>query len=97
MPQTDPDDPKGLIRESFRIEGISDAECRSIMVDWALSLDAALDPVAALKRLHGRHAVTMPGHPMTSLLLEAAAARPGQARRRGGRAGRMTGMQTGRQ
>lgn len=96
MPQTDPDDPKGLIRESFRVDGISDAECRSIMVDWALSLDAALDPVAALKRLHDRHAVTMPGHPMTSLLLEAATAQPGQARRRGGRAGRLSGAATGR-
>jgi hypothetical protein len=31
-------DPKGLIRESYRIEGITAGECRSIFVDWALSL-----------------------------------------------------------
>jgi hypothetical protein len=31
-------DPKGLIRESYRIEGITAGECRSILVDWALSL-----------------------------------------------------------
>lgn len=94
MPQTDrrdPDDPKGLIRESFRIDPISDAECRSILTDWALSLDTALDPIAALRRLHDRHAESAPGHPMTLLLHEAVNAPPAQARRRGGRAGRMTG------
>jgi hypothetical protein len=31
-------DPKGLVRESYRIEGITPGECRSILVDWALSL-----------------------------------------------------------
>jgi hypothetical protein len=33
-------DPKGLIFEAFRIDGITDAECRSIFVDWALSVQA---------------------------------------------------------
>jgi hypothetical protein len=28
-------DPKGLVRESYRIEGITLGECRSIFVDWA--------------------------------------------------------------
>ena len=31
-------DPKGLIRESYRIEGITPGECRSVFMDWALSL-----------------------------------------------------------
>jgi hypothetical protein len=39
-PAPDPLDPKGLIREAFRIDGITDAECRSIFVDWALSVQA---------------------------------------------------------
>jgi hypothetical protein len=30
-------DPKGLIRESYAIEGITPQECRSILIDWALS------------------------------------------------------------
>lgn len=84
-----PDDPKGLIRESFRIEGISDAECRSILVDWALSLDSVSDQRAALARLWERHASTLPDHPMSRLLREAAAAPQGRTGRRGGRAGRM--------
>jgi hypothetical protein len=31
-------DPKGLVRESYRIEGITPGECRSIFMDWALSI-----------------------------------------------------------
>ena len=33
-------DPMGLIRESYRIDGIGVAECRSIFLDWAISNDA---------------------------------------------------------
>ena len=32
-PAPDPDDPKGLIRESFRIDGITESECRSILME----------------------------------------------------------------
>ncbi|MCB1407155.1 MAG: hypothetical protein KDK01_13095 [Rhodobacteraceae bacterium] len=83
-----PDDPKGLIRESYRIDGITASECRSILVDWALSLPADCDQGAAATRLlaTGRD----PGHPMTALLAEAATHRAaaGRGQRRGGRAGR---------
>jgi len=41
--ERDADDPKGLIRESYRIEGIGMAECRSIFLDWALSLPDGAD------------------------------------------------------
>lgn len=86
MDTNTPDDPKGLIRESYRIDGITAAECRSILVDWALSLplDTASSVVAA--RLHAAHALQ--DHPMTHLLAEAAAVEPSQSKRRGGRAGR---------
>ena len=40
-------DPKGLIRESYAIEGISDAECRSIFMDWAMSLPVGMAPKPA--------------------------------------------------
>ena len=43
MPRGDELDPKNLIREAYRIEGISEPECRSIFLDWALSLKD-LDP-----------------------------------------------------
>ena len=78
-------DPKGLIRESYRIEGIDTAECRAIFLDWALSLAPATDPQAALRVLlaaHGR-----PDHPMTALLTEGLS-RPTVAPRRRGRTGR---------
>lgn len=83
----DPDDPKGLIREAYRIAGIGPGECRSILVDWALSLPAGTDPAGPLARLAARHGGA-PDHPMTRLLAEAVAAPPPPPGRRGGRAGR---------
>lgn len=83
----DPDDPKGLVRESFRIEGISDAECRSILVDWALSLPVDTDQRGAAERLAARHGPA--DHPMSRLLAEAALAGDAGTRRRGGRAARV--------
>ncbi|MFN3938002.1 MAG: hypothetical protein ACK4KW_10515, partial [Gemmobacter sp.] len=44
-------DRKGLIRESYRIEGIGAAECRSILVDWALSLPEDASQTDALRTL----------------------------------------------
>jgi len=81
----DPDDPKGLVRESYRIEGISAAECRSILVDWALSLPLGADHPGAATRLLASRGV--PGHPMSALLAEVGTA-GGTGQRRGGRAGR---------
>ena len=81
-------DPKGLIRESYNIEGISDAECRSILIDWALSLRAGLSLPEALRVVMARYAIDAPAHPMSVLLTAALA--PGAApRRRGGRAARV--------
>jgi hypothetical protein len=47
-------DPKGLIRESYAIEGISDAECRSIFMDWAMSLPAGKAPGTAPGKASGK-------------------------------------------
>lgn len=88
MENLDPDDPKGLIREAYKIDGISDGECRSILVDWALSLPPEVDQPAVAARLIAR-----PGypadHPMSILLAAAATPVAGGAGRRGGRAGRL--------
>jgi hypothetical protein len=85
---TDDTDPKGLIRESYRIEGIGPGECRSIFVDWALSLAPAMPAREALPHLIDRYAAAHPGHPMNAVLTEGIkeAAAP---KRRGGRAGRV--------
>ncbi len=80
-------DPKGLIRESYLIDGISLPECRSIFLDWAISLAPKIDQRLALKRVISEYAVD-PAHPMTSVLhdgLNAAAA----SGRRGGRRARV--------
>ena len=86
MPKsTNPDDPRGLIADAYRIDGIDDAQCRSIFLDW--SLDQRIpDPVAAAARLSREMGAQNPGHPM-SLILEASASAPSRGRR-GGRAGR---------
>ena len=57
MPRSDdPNDPKGLIREAYRIEGIALPECRSIFLDWALSLPDGRDQKQALTELHAAYA-----------------------------------------
>ena len=77
-----PDDPKGLIHEAYRIDGIGTAECRVIFLDWALSVE---DVRAAIPRM----LVDRPeDHPMSAVLREGLAA-PARTGRRGGRAGRM--------
>ncbi|MCH8467011.1 MAG: hypothetical protein LAT78_10670 [Roseinatronobacter sp.] len=79
-------DPKGLIRESYRMEGISDGECRSILIDWALSLPASADQRAALNDMLAQYGTDHPDHPMTALLregLDAPAPVRGRRRREG--------------
>ena len=75
--------PKGLIFEAYRIEGISKSECRTIFLDWALSLPDTVRPVPAIDVLLTRYGVAHSDHPMTAVLTEGRAqvARP---KRRGG-------------
>jgi len=80
-----PNDPKGLIHEAYRIDGISEPECRTIFLDWALSLDGR-DPKAAISALLAGSAD--PDHPMTKVLTEGLAA-PSKTGRRGGRTARV--------
>lgn len=81
-------DPKGLIRESYRIDGITTAECRSVFLDWALSLPEGANPQQAISELlliYGGWT----DHPMTGVLREGATPTPA-AGRRGGRAARLS-------
>lgn len=81
-------DPKGLVRESYRIDGITYGECRSIFVDWALSLPQGADTADALRALIAQYALGEPAHPMSKVLNEALV--PAEApRRKGGRAARV--------
>ncbi|CUH61066.1 hypothetical protein DD557_05200 [Thalassobacter stenotrophicus] len=80
-------DPKGLVWESFRIEGITLEECRSIFLDWALSLSTS-EPKPAIEALLLRHMTADDDHPMKQVLREGLAEQPAPGRR-GGRAARV--------
>ncbi len=83
-------DPKGLVRESYAIDGITEAECKSIFIDWALSLKAGVDPTEALRVLIALYGPGRDDHPMTGILTQALTA-PTSPKRRGGRMGRQVG------
>ncbi|MBC6438692.1 MAG: hypothetical protein GDA52_11345 [Rhodobacteraceae bacterium] len=87
----DENDPKGLIREAYLIEGITLGECRSIFMDWVLSLSVS-PPHQAIEVLLDRHGTCAENHPMTHVL-RAGLDAPPVARRRGGREGRFAKKQ----
>ena len=74
-------DPKALIREAYNIEGITASECRSIFLDWAMSLPDELDQTETIALLLDRH--KSEGHPMNDVLQEGLATME-RPRRRGG-------------
>ena len=80
-------DPRNLIREAYRIEGITLADCRSIFLDWALGLAADQDGATGAGALLAHYAGQPADHPMSVVLREAVEGRA-KARRRGGAAGR---------
>ena len=82
-------DPKGLMKEAFAIEGIQAPECRSIFLDWALSLPSGRDTSQEVERLVAHYEALFPdGHPMLETL-NAALEAPRKPRRRGGRQARV--------
>ena len=83
-------DPKGLVRESYAIEGITEGECKSIFIDWALSLKGA-EPREAIRALLVHYGEANPDHPMT-VILTAGLMAPDRPQRRGGRLGRQAGV-----
>ncbi|MGR3492011.1 MAG: hypothetical protein ACU0DW_08125 [Shimia sp.] len=86
---TDELDPKGLIRESYRIEGITEGECRSIFLDWAIQVPEKAGAHREIRGLLERYEGQFPDHPMTATL-KAGLASPTRTGRRGGRAARVT-------
>ena len=84
-------DPKGLVRESYRIEGITLGECRSIFVDWALSLPVDAPMKDAIRTVMAEYALGAPEHPMSSVLKDGLMT-PDAPKRRGGRAARVGGV-----
>ncbi len=66
----DPLDRKALIYEAYRINGITADECRSIFLDWALSLPEGQDTQDAIAHYLARYQADNPDHPMTQVLCQ---------------------------
>lgn len=81
-------DARGLIRESYNIEGITGAECRSIFLDWAINMEAEPEAAAQIKSLIDHYGPAHPDHPMTATLQAGLAAPTKRGRRGGARARR---------
>ena len=88
MMKGDHNDPKALIRESFNIEGIKIEECRSIFLDWALSLPNDTDARKIIPLLIEQYGDKQE-HPMLVTLKEGMIKTVSPIRR-GGRKGRLT-------
>ena len=88
MMKGDYNDPKALIRESFNIEGINIEECRSIFLDWALSLPNDVDAKKIIPLLIDKYN-DKKEHPMLLTLKEGLIYTVSPIRR-GGRRGRLT-------
>ena len=83
---TDQIDPQNLIAESYRIEDISRENCRTIFLDWALSLPLEQDTSAAIRTLLERHGAQE--HPMSEVLREGLTGMAAPRRRGGWRSRR---------
>lgn len=81
-------DPRALILEAYRIDGITGADCRTIYLDWALGVDAGRDMAGDTAALLAHYAAGAPDHPMTEVLREGAQRDAAPAKRRGGPMGR---------
>jgi hypothetical protein len=78
-------DPRGLIFESYRMDGIRIEECRSIFLDWALGQAIDVDMQAALKELEAEYVAANPDHPMNDVIAEGLKRSNVASGRRGGR------------
>lgn len=88
MSDTHPLDPRGLIREAYRMEGLTKADCRSIFLDWALGLDDPATGPDAAKAILTFYADHPSDHPMSEVLREGAERMAPRKRRAGGAMGR---------
>ena len=81
-------DPKELISESYKMDSVSEGECRSIFLDWALSLPNDVDAKKIIPLLIEKYN-NKKEHPMLLTLREGLITTVSPTRR-GGRRGRLT-------
>ena len=81
-------DPRGLIKDSYAIAGITEPQCRSIFLDWAIGVPAGQEMRPMVAELLAIYVGDHPDHPMTGVLRDGLGD-AGPARRRGGRKARV--------
>lgn len=77
-------DPRGLIEEAYRIEGIDATQCRAIFLDWAMGAGDDPEPRAQIAALLTAFGAEAPDHPMSAVLRAGLAGVAHPGRRRGG-------------
>ena len=75
-------DPRGLIFESYNMVQVSEAECRSIFLDWALGLDSKYNPIKEIRAYLKYYENLYSDHPMNKVLQEGLNVKPRRGRRR---------------
>ncbi len=82
-------DERGLIYESFRMDGITIEECRTIFFDWAIGAPAG-DIKSHLQIFLDEYQAANPDHPMIETILDGMKTAPKKGRK-GGRSARVRG------
>ncbi len=77
-------DQRGLIFDSYRIEGIDAGQCRSVFLDWVLGAVDTPPQVDQITELLAHYGAENPEHPMTAVLREGLAGQAMPKGRRGG-------------
>ncbi len=78
-------DPRGLIFEAYRIDGIEEGACRTVFLDWALGVPPSENPVTHIETMLDHYGAEHPDHPMTVILKSGSDAITAPSRRRGRR------------
>ena len=82
-------DPRGLLFEAYRIDGITAPDCKTIFLDWLLGLGRDINVHSAIKAALDEYQESNPKHPMTLVLIEGLEVDKKAKGRRGGRIGRV--------
>ena len=82
-------DPRGMIYEAYRINGITLEECRMIFLDWAMHTPQG-DMIPYLQQLLDEYEVKNPSaHPMTQVIKAGFKTAESAGKRRGGHLARV--------
>ncbi len=81
-------DARGVIHEAYRIEGITQPECRSIFLDWAMFAPDNVPVAQCLETFMQVYGTQNPDHPMTQVIQLGLSQSTVKKGRRGGRAAR---------